>query len=198
MAFGGEQATNYLSIFLIAREVPRDSLLYGTIKPEKENFMSTPILSDADFKSYDWTDHVFTIKAEAARRLFNERAKLRKSGAPIRRVADKTVYGFGGQDTPFLLVASGEPIYVGVFSSPLSSASYDLPTVWLAPESMSLPIGSTNDYRFIITTVKHFPTTPGATNAWIDMRSDKRIFAALEKLSIQTNAPPATNVPAKP
>ncbi len=200
MAFGGEQPTNYLSFYLLAETIPSDALVNTNIVPDGLRLMPTPILSDADLREFDWSNHTFVITAEAAKRLSSNLYKMDGfDGRPFTYESGYIGYHLCGPDTPFVLVASGERVYVGIFSSSYSSSGYMVPFVW--PDGPAfLSVSATNDVKFKIMITRLSPeylAMFGFTNTWVDVREDKRILAALQKLSIRTNAPSITNVPAK-
>lgn len=200
MASGEGSFTNYLSFHLIAESIPSDVLSDGNIKPEGLKLVPTPVLSDTDFKYFDCSNHTFVVTAESAKRLASILWRLDGFDEPMRIGSGEFAYQLCGPDTPFVLIASGDPVYVGIFSTSTSSFGSSLPTVWPADHAF-LPINATNDVKFIIRLRQPSPrllAVPDNTNAWVDMREDKRILAALEKLSIQTKPPAVTNASGQP
>lgn len=196
-----DKSTNYLSFYLLAEAIPSDALVNTNIVPEGLRLMPTPILSDADLKEFDWSNHTFVITAEAAKRLSSNLYKMDGfDGRPFTYESGYVGYHLCGPDTPFVLVASGERVYVGIFSSSYSSSGYMVPFVW--PDGPAfLSVSATNDVKFKIMITRLSPeylAMFGFTNTWVDVREDKRILAALQKLSIRTNAPAATNATPSP
>ena|SRR6266498_3329021 len=132
--------TNRLAMYFIADKVPRDDLVNGTAKVNEMTLAREPILSDSDFLAYSVTNHQFTITAEAAKRL-----AIGTSGRGTAATSTGVVgYHLDGE-RPFVLVASGERIYVGIFSSPTSSTMYFFspfvyPSVPFVPEHSASPI----------------------------------------------------------
>ena len=82
--------------------------------------MARPILGDTDFVAFDTTSDTFTLTAEAAKRLV-----ITLAHREVNFVSSgETFNAWDGGDTPFVLSAAGEAIYVGVFHSPFSSHMY--------------------------------------------------------------------------
>jgi hypothetical protein len=187
-ACGAQTNTNSLCIYFVAGEVPRDQLWHGTIQAKSLKVVPKAILSSGDFKSYDRSNHVFTITAEAAKRLaVGLRRQMGRSEAPVVYASGKAGYELCGPDTPFVLFASGQPIYAGVFSFPFSSQSYLVPVILPAPaEPFVLALDSTNDVSFWIN-LNTIDKTYGAPADWgtpKEVLSDKRILAALDELGL--------------
>jgi hypothetical protein len=113
---GAEVSTNHLSIHLLADKAGWN----GTAKPDGLAVMAHPILGDADFVAFDTTNDTFTHTAEAAKPLVIALAHREVSFVS----SGETFYAWDGGDTPFVLQASGQAIYVGVFCSPFSSHMY--------------------------------------------------------------------------
>lgn len=172
----GNEATNHLAIHLLSQKVSRETLRAG--KPEGLELASQPVLSDADFVSYDNVNHVFVISAESAKRLS---MKLTGHVGPTLRPTGNTGYLRNWRDTPFVLVADGERIYLGIFSTSNSSTIYSrLPTVF--PTLKFGPADSTNSVRFRI---ELFNPRLDAQGPGADVRSDQRILEALKKLGLK-------------
>jgi hypothetical protein len=101
-------STNQLALYLVAEEVPRNSIIDGTAKASGWQLQHPPILSDADFVSWDPLSHSFVVDPTAAKRLV---------GACLYRNA------------PFVLAAHGQPVYLGVFWTLTSSSSSRVPVI---------------------------------------------------------------------
>jgi len=136
---GAESFTNHLSIHLLAGNAAWNR----TAKPDGLQVMAHPVLCDADFVAFDTTSHTFTLTAEAAKRLMITLAHREVSFVS----SGETFYAWDGGDTPFVLQASGEPIYAGVFYSRFSSQTYaDLPVI--APcDGFSVKTGTNATFR---------------------------------------------------
>jgi len=107
-----------------------------------------PVLSDADILSYDFATHSFLVRQSALSRL------------PEPPVWHK----------PFVVVADGQRIYVGAFSTTLSSYPSSVPSI----------IVSFRRFKNELTICRAYPAPGFATGT--DTRSDDRIRAALEGL----------------
>ena len=88
-------------------------------------------------------------------------------------------------NTPFVLVALGKPIYVGVLSSPVSSRSYDVPTVWVEPELARAE--PTNNIIFKIRRGRPPERSHEASKS--DVRDDSRIVRAVKELGLPPSVP---------
>jgi hypothetical protein len=176
VGYAGEVVTNRLAVHLLDENLSRDTLRIE--KPDALRLVSPPILSDADFVRYDTATHVFAITAESAKRLS---IKLTGLVGPARRPAEDTGYLLNWRDTPFVLVADGEPIYLGMFSTPNSSTIYSRsPTVF--PIEMFVPSDSTNSVKLKIELVRLGQNEEGPET---DLRNDKRILEAIKKLRLK-------------
>ena len=176
------QPTNLLalhrakSIPLTAFANPAASNHWDAItRPELVSVETTPLLSDTDFVSYNRTTHQFEISAEAARRLSST-----LSSAYPRTLRDgETIYAFDGSDTPFVLFASEKPIYLGWFSSPISSTHYSNPTI--SCDEFSITPARKDPVKFRI---RGWEDRSNPPKAYPDIRSDKRVLEALKKLKL--------------
>lgn len=118
-----------------------------------------PVLSDADFVSYSFADHSIMLKPEAVSRL------------PQPSVSH----------APFVVVADGQRIYLGTFTTLLSSFSSGAPTIVVdhiaaGPQRWSFFGGGTNT----ISIERAYPGPEFGQGA--DPRSDERIHTALAGL----------------
>jgi hypothetical protein len=152
--------TRYLSIYLLANKADVDSFFSRQTNLSDITLEPEPLLADHDFTSYNTKPGEFFIKAEAAKRLSQRVCGDLGLGC-----------GFDFPDAPFVLKAVNERIYVGVFSSTFSSRTYGCPVVMAV--HIFIPASSTNDVGF------------GFAPAF----DDKRISAAVAKLSLITNRP---------
>jgi hypothetical protein len=108
-----EPFTNQLAIYLLADRGVWVS--NRTTKPYGFSLLPKPIISDADFVTFDVTNQSFTTTADAAQHL-------------------NGLFNTSLQPIPFVLVASREPIYVGVFEPELKAYVYfDMPVVKTDP-----------------------------------------------------------------
>ena len=163
-------ATNVLSIYLVAKEeMEKEETQLWETKPGSLRLLSSPVLADADFISFDWTNQTFVITSKAAQRL--------AAGIWSREGSAPTLLWNGTYElipfsTPFVVKASGEPVYVGAFSSPVSSSSFPVPVIWADTYAISSSTISN------VTLTIRFVASPGMA----DPRRDRRIFDAVEKL----------------
>lgn len=176
----GANPTEYLSIYLLANKADEQAALSGQADRTKITLEPQPILVDHDFTAYDTKTGEFFVKAEAAKGLCHElKEKMGKNKFTEPRMHGNLGlgYGFDYSDTPFVLKAMHERVYTGVFSTTLSSRTYGCPVVM--PVDMFIPANSTNEEAF------------GFAPAF----EDKRIVAAVGKLSLITNRPSLSPVP---
>ena len=177
-------ATNTLAIYLVADDVARNSITYGTATPAGLRLNPQPILSDADFVAWDVTNHTFVITPTAA-----------------KRVAGGCTGG------PFVLMASGEPIYLGLFGTSVSSSSVAVPVILTdsivmdcfmgidnVPHDVWRMIGRadpgvtdrllamTNATTNVTLRIDRGYPAPDGFGRGVDRRDDRRIAVAVDKL----------------
>jgi hypothetical protein len=155
--------TNTLAIYLVVGK--RTPIL------EDNKLEPKPVLADDDFVAYNTNTQRFAIKAEAAKRLCRRVKEMNGFIEPRVRGDGHPSYGFDWPDTPFVLQALGERVYVGEFSCDASSFHWDVPVI--TSVKFFLDSDSTNDVQFRIE----------------NPPNDKRIIAAVEKLFQITNRP---------
>lgn len=161
--------TYKLAWFPLTQPADRGALRRGDVSLPDTTPNGLPLLSDADFVSYDPTNHVFTVTASAAFRL-------------VRTISNGRPSLLDVLETPFVVAAEGTPIYVGIISSPFSSTLYPIPTVWISPtvsanDTVDVSVGRGFDLAL---SKKDSPST--------DPRNDPRILQALQKLGILNRA----------
>ncbi len=131
------------------RDVEERVRAYLKSKPGDIPLAKYPLISDQDIESYDWKTHTLAVDRTV-----------------VRRILRPLVWG-----TPFVVVADGEPIYVGAFYSGGSSQSCPVPVIMtdFPARTNALVIGR---------------AYPGASAAQVadDPRSDARIKNALQAL----------------
>lgn len=149
-----QPATNQLAIHLVAEEVPWKAVVDGTVAPSGLKLMPKPIIADADLLAYNASNHTVTVTRAAARRMVEALdAKLQ---------------------VPFVLLACGEPIYVGVLTTYLSSTSSGVPAILTDP----LLSGRSSKARFTID--RAYPAAGFGRGE--DPRGDTRVISAIERL----------------
>ena len=168
-------ATNVLSIYLVAKdEVAKEEeqATYETrvmeTKPDRLRLLSPPVLADADFVSFDWTNQTFVITPKAAQRLA---AGIWSREGEVPTFLGNGVYELIPFPTPFVVKASGEPVYVGAFYSLVFSSSF--PGPFILADTYAISSNTTSNV-----TLKIELNSP----ATADPRRDRRIFDALQKL----------------
>ncbi len=139
-------------VLSFTRDVEERIRVYLLARPGDIPLAKYPLISDRDIESYDWKTHTLTVSRSA-----------------IQRLRPPLVWG-----TPFVVVADGEPIYVGAFYSALSSASCSIPVIMHERSLNPDPSGRLMIQR----------AYPGATGDQMahDPRSDARIKKALQAL----------------
>jgi hypothetical protein len=148
--------TNTFAIYLTAEPVDRRILTYGTGDWSSVKLQATPLISETDIVAYDFTNHWMTLKPEV-----------------FKRLPSPSIPG-----TPFVVIANGERIYLGAFTTPASSIPVFVPSIismgrqWytnLPPDTLKIDRG--------------YPGPRKLTDP--DLRLDdriKRALAALHKL----------------
>jgi hypothetical protein len=154
-----EPRADLLSINLLAEEWDYKS------SPRDWKVVAQPILSGADFVSFDTNSHCFTLTARAVERL----------GMTTPHPSEKLGM-WDGHDMYFVLRALGEPIYVGVFYSRYASIMHvNMPVIhpldgpWVKPGT---------NVTFEIDIKPHWPSWPRQA----DVRDDPRIIRAVQEL----------------
>jgi hypothetical protein len=178
--YAGESTTNLLAIHLV--DIPLHGLwsLDGSRQADSLSLVSPPVLSDSDFVAFDVTNHTFVIKPAAAKRLSQSIWDLGKRDAPgWRNRSGPTVHPNGNYElipcpAPFVLKASGKPIYVGAFWTLASSRGITGPVA--IPKSPFIKTNQTNNVHFSI------EFWDDALQPQPNHRSDPRIVAAVRKL----------------
>ena len=158
-------------------------------------------LSDADFVAFDTANHTFTLTPEAAKRLSAKLWELWTHGGPFKgpfiyRTGDYTLIPGHAE---FVLLASGEPLYCGVFCPGLvcSDGHIDgVPTI--TAQSNFISTNLTTNVAFSIQ--RALPLTPqtaadaaprlfsrpvtldGEGRKLDDVLDDPRLIAAVRKL----------------
>ncbi|MFC1483558.1 hypothetical protein ACFL6Q_00745 [Candidatus Neomarinimicrobiota bacterium] len=92
-----------------AADLPLDSLVLA----------DEPILSLGEIRTYDWSDHSFTITSTAYNRMENV---LGENGSRINL-----------EGIPFILTVNGERIYLGAFWNPISSLPWHCSAITFPP-----------------------------------------------------------------
>jgi hypothetical protein len=101
------EATNSFGIYLTAETVDRHITGYGRGNWSHIRLLESPLISAADIISYNFTEHSIRLRPEA-----------------LAKIPQPPVEG-----TPFVVVANGERIYLGVFVTCISSMSFAVPTI---------------------------------------------------------------------
>ena len=157
------QGTNSFSIYLPAQPVDRRITAYGQGDWPRLRLSESPLISAADIVSYDFADHAIRLRSEA-----------------LTKIPRPPVEG-----TPFVVVADGQRIYLGAFTTILSSMSFDVPCIEV-------------DQRIIVTNQAQDmlligpPGSGPSFGVGPDPRGDQRIktaLAALHKLLSDTDTP---------
>jgi len=120
--------TNTFAIYLTAEPIDRKILAYGAGDWSSVRLQATPLISETDIVAYDFTNHWMTLKAEV-----------------FKRLPPPSIPG-----TPFVVIANGERIYLGAFTTPSSSIQVFVPSIismgrhWytnLPPDSLQIDRG---------------------------------------------------------
>lgn len=142
----------YLASNLDKRIIHRDTGDWSEAK-----LSESAVISDADILSYDFTSHSMVLKPEA-----------------LARIPRPPVAG-----TPFVVVVNGQRVYVGAFTTCLSSFSFAVPSITVDRQLMD-----TNQPANALIIERAYPSPPFGVGT--DPRSDRRIrdaFAAVQKLN---------------
>jgi hypothetical protein len=152
----GAESTNSFGIYVVTSTVDARILAYGTGDWSRVQLAEVPAISDTDIVSYDFINHVMTLRKEALQRIPRPHA----SGIP------------------FVVMANGERIYLGLFMTLASSMSRAVPSI-IVDERMLDTNLPPDTLRISRTYAAPYSETG------VDLRSDERIkraLAALHKL----------------
>jgi hypothetical protein len=145
-----------------------------TVKLDRLDLMPRPIIADSDFVAVDVTNQTFTTTADAAQRL---NGQFHTSLQPIL----------------FVLVASGEPIGVGLFEPQHKAyvSLHNVPIVKTDPDSPTNRVFWIEqfDYRLIDTNTARTnqPIESGTLNMGLNetnILNDPRIISAIQKMFV--------------
>ncbi|MBI5687703.1 MAG: hypothetical protein HZC54_21750 [Verrucomicrobia bacterium] len=150
---GGTETSNSFGIYLTAEPVDKR---YGYARTDFSHvrLAESPLISQADIVSYNWTEHSMRLRPEA-----------------MARIPRPPVEG-----TPFVVIANGERIYMGVFMSCESSMTCAVPAITV---NRRLVVESQPPDVLVIE--RAYPT--GLLGAGLGPRDDPRIKAALAALN---------------
>lgn len=109
--------------------------------------MEEPLLSVDEIKTYTWSDHSFSVETKAHNRL--------------KRYEESGVSTFG---LPFVVVASGERVYLGGLWPSYSSYAPPFPQIWVIPLILKIREASGEDIP--------------------DVRNDSRIYEELKAAGV--------------
>ncbi len=98
-SIGRSETTNSFGIYLTAEPVDRRLTAYGKGDWSQIRLSGSPVISATNIISYNFTDHSMRLKPEA-----------------LAKIPKPSVEG-----TPFVVVANGERIYLGAFTTISSS-----------------------------------------------------------------------------
>jgi hypothetical protein len=143
---------NTFGIYLIAEPVDARTLARNPRLWKELALSGTPVISEADIISYDFSTHAMRLSIEA-----------------IKRLPKPPVTG-----TAFVVMVNGERIYQGAFYSTVSSIPYSQPVI-VVDESQPDQPGKTD----VLLIDRAYPAS-FATGR--DLRSDDRIKSVLSKL----------------
>ena len=139
------------AIYLVADAVDATITGYGRGDWSRLRLEASPLITGDDLVSYEWSTHSMKLRPDAL-------AKI-----PAR----PSVSG-----KPFVVVANGKSVYLGVFLSILSSASFAVPTIRVDAQMVS-----PNQPPDTLVIDRAYPSP--SFGAGPDPRGDERIKAAL-------------------
>ena len=187
---GGEAGTNCLAVYLLDRPLAQpwpklDQTHLKELKP-----VSPPVLTDADFVSFNTTNQTFVVTGAAAKRLSLSIYSLAKKDAPGWGEQVPYVHHTGEFElipvpAPFVLHAGGEPIYAGAFFTGFSSAGFSGPVIMAEEIFIGTNVSKNAEFSFRIEL-----GYPGALPGTPDPRNDSRIASAVQKMLAKRSAKP--------
>ena len=151
------------AIYLVAESQRSYAALRDDAWPQVK-LAKTPIISDADIVSYDILQHAMTL-----------------TPAAMKRATKRSLAG-----TPFVVVADGERIYAGYFTSCIMSVAFPNPAI-VVDRSAIFPDQPANTLYLD----REYPESQSSVGP--DPRADKRIVAALTALGKLVSRGPQVN-----
>ena len=147
------QSTDSFSIYLPSEPVDTRITAYGKGDWSRIRLREPALISAADIVSYDFADHSIRLRSEA-----------------LARIPRPPVEG-----TPFVVVADGQRIYLGVFTTCISSMSFAVPSIMVDRRVLV-----TNQAPDILVVERAHPQASFGVGP--DSRGDQRIKTALAAL----------------
>jgi hypothetical protein len=171
-------------------------------EPCSLQIFAEPILSDVDFVGFDLTNQTFGITPQGATRLCLKLWELMRKEHPGSPGCGDTPYVYWNEtydliptDTPFVLMASGEPIYAGWFYTMASAITPPGPLVEAETPFVSVNLATNVWFRIepgriapprsAVTSIllAQFARRPSDLEVKLaDVRGDRRIVIAVQKL----------------
>lgn len=140
------------AIYTLAESLDRRVTMHGTGAWSQVKLSPAPLITEADILNYDFTTHTMRLTQEA-------RARLPRP--PV-------------SGTPFVVTAEGQPIYLGVFTTGLSSMCFAVPSIMVDGQFIHSNLSPS-----AVVIDRAYPTAQFGVGP--DPRGDPRIRQALEK-----------------
>lgn len=147
------ETTNSFGIYLTSEPVDKRITASGRGDWSRIRLSESPLISAADIVSYDLWGHAIRLRSEA-----------------LARIPRPSVEG-----TQFVVVANGQRIYLGVFTTCASSMSFAVPSIMVDRRVLV-----TNQAPDILVIERAYPQPSFGVGP--DPRGDQRIKAALSAL----------------
>jgi hypothetical protein len=147
------ETTNSFGIYLLSDPVDRRITAKGKGDLSRIRLAESPLISAADIVSYDFADHSIRLRSEK-----------------LARIPRPPVEG-----TPFVVVADGQGIYLGVFTTCVSSMSFAVPSIMVNRRPLV-----TNQPPDVLVIERAYPQPSFGVGP--DPRGDQRIKTALAAL----------------
>lgn len=148
--------TNRFAIYIATTDPPEQSVIDGSATPRGLGLQPEPIISETNLLSYDTNNNTFMVPLATAQQVIQ---------MCLTRL-----------QTPFVVVANGERIYVGEFCSVLSSRSTGVPAIM-----PSLVQTNTASFNIQMQIFRGYPPPNGSARGR-DPRDDPRIISAIGAL----------------
>jgi len=145
--------TNSFGIYLLSEPVDQRITVHGKGDWSRLRLSESPLISGADIVSYHFADHSIRLRSEA-----------------LAKIPRPPVAG-----TPFVVVADGQRIYLGVFTTCASSMSFAVPSI-----GVDRRVLVTNQAPDILVIERAYPQPSFGVGP--DPRGDQRIKTALSAL----------------
>jgi len=157
---GRSDPTDAFAIYLVTEPVDGRIIGYGNGDWSRHRLADSPVIAASDIISYDFSKHAMVLKSGTVARISKA-----LGGTPGALVAG----------VPFVVLAHGQRVYLGVFVSTASSRAFAVPTIYLDRQVLDATLP-----KDMVIIGGPFASSTGERRP--DPRGDERIKTALAEL----------------